>query len=129
MTQEMINEFAELTDDHQWIHVDVERARSGPFGGPIAHGLLTVSLMPRIAPPMGFELVGYGAIVNYGCEGFRFLVPVRAGSTIRAHSRLLDVRKHERGSLLATELAVHVAGNDRPSLVYKGLLLYTPASA
>jgi acyl dehydratase len=126
VTQAMINRFADLTADHQWIHVDVERARNGPFGGPVAHGLLTLALMPKIRPPQDFQVVGEGSRVHYGCESFRFLAPVPAGGTLRAHSRLRQVREHARGTLLTSELVVYVVGNERPSLVYNGMLLYQP---
>ena len=92
ITMPMILEFADLTGDHQWIHVDVERANAGPFGGPLAHGFLTMSVMPRIRPPADFEVVGHGNVVNYGCDGFRFLAPVLAGDKLHARARLLDVR-------------------------------------
>jgi acyl dehydratase len=126
VTQQMINTFAELTGDHQWIHVDVERARKGPFGAPIAHGFLTLALMPKVRPPHPFEVTGEGSRVHYGSEGFRFLAPVPAGSILHARIRLLDAREHDRGTLLVSELALHIVGSDRPSLVYKGMLLYLP---
>lgn len=126
VTQAMIDQFADLTDDHQWIHVDVERAASGPFGGPIAHGMLTVAMMPKYRPSLAFDVVGESARVNYGCESFRFLAPVPAGATLQARCRLVDVREHAHGTLLVQELMVSVVGNDRPSLVYTGLLLYRP---
>ena len=127
ITQNMINAFADLTGDHQWIHVDIERAREGPFGTPIAHGMLTVAMLPRVRPPYrNFQVVGEGSRVHYGAESFRFLAPVPAGSTLHAHSRLIDVRKRERGTLLVMESAVHVVGGERPSLVYNGMLLYLP---
>ena len=75
ITQTMIDDFADLTGDHQWIHVDVERARKGPFGAPIAHGLLTLAIITRIRAPSAFKVVGQGSTVNYGSEGMRFLAP------------------------------------------------------
>ena len=126
ITQEMIQEFADLTGDHQWIHVDVERAKQGPFGAPIAHGLLTLSLIPLVRPSLGFDIVGESSRVNYGSDGFRFLAPVFAGSKIHARMRLKDVREHTRGTNVIAELDVHVVGSERPSLVYYGMLLYQP---
>lgn len=128
VTQEKIDRFAELTGDHQWIHVDVERARrESPFGGPVAHGFLTLSLVPALRPGRTVAIVGYGSAINYGSNGFRFLAPVPAGSSVHARSRLAAVEAKPKGTLVTTETAVHVVGNDKPSLVYEGLVLYGPA--
>jgi acyl dehydratase len=128
VTQDMIDRFADLTGDHQWIHVDVERAkRESPFGGPIAHGFLTLSLIPALRTGRTFAVTGYGSAVNYGSDGFRFLAPVPAGSEVHARSRLAAVAEKPKGTLVTTETAVHVVGNDTPSLLYKGLVLYRPA--
>jgi acyl dehydratase len=127
VTQEMIDGFAELTGDHQWIHVDVERAkRESPFGGPIAHGFLTLSLIPALRTGRAVAITGYGSAVNYGSDGFRFLAPVPAGSSVQARSRLAAVAARPKGTLVTTETAVHVVGNETPSLLYKGLVLYRP---
>jgi acyl dehydratase len=126
VTQEMINQFADLTGDHQWIHVDVERANAGPFGGPIAHGFLTLSLLPVIAPP-SVELDGVGGAINYGAEKLRFLAPVPAGSTVHAHGRLVKAEQKASGTLVTTEAAIHVVGNDKPSVLYQMLVLYMAA--
>jgi len=127
VTQDMIQEFADITLDQQWIHVDVERARQGPFGAPVAHGLLTISLLPRLKPSYNFRIVGEDSRVNYGAESFRFLDPVKAGASIHARIRLVDVREHKGGVLLTQEMQVQVVGSERPSLIFKGLLLYKPA--
>jgi acyl dehydratase len=129
ITQTMIDDFADLTGDHQWIHVDVERARKGPFGAPIAHGLLTLAIITRIRAPSAFKVVGQGSTVNYGSEGMRFLAPVYAGSKIHVRNRLIDVQRHSRGTRLTLEIAVHVVGNDRPSLAYKAVVLHAPAGS
>ena len=126
VTQEMINRFADLTGDHQWIHVDVERARSGPFGGAIAHGFFVLALIARMYPPLSFDIVGESSRVNYGAESYRFLAPVPSGSTLHARSRLIDVREHAQGTILVQEHVAHILGNERPSLVYKGMLLHRP---
>jgi hypothetical protein len=82
ITQEMINEFADLTGDHQWIHVDVERAvRESPFGGPIAHGFLTLSLLPRMMTESSTTITGHTNAANYGADKLRFIAPVPAGSS------------------------------------------------
>ena len=123
VTQDMINGFAELTGDHQWIHVDIERAKDGPFGGPIAHGFLTLSLLPKLNPG-GVRITGITNAVNYGSDGFRFLAPVPAGSKVHARSRIVGAEAKKKGTLLTTEVAVHVVGNEVPSLLYKMLVLY-----
>jgi acyl dehydratase len=125
VTQDMINQFAELTGDHQWIHVDVERAeRDSPFGGPIAHGFLTLSLLPVLAGTGGTTITGHTNAVNYGADGLRFLAPVPAGAKVHAHSKLLGAEAKKNGTLVRSETAVHVVGSDTPSLVYKMLVLY-----
>ena len=127
VTQAMINAFADLTGDHQWIHVDIERARKeGPFGTTIAHGFLTLSLLGRMRPPETFKLVGYANVLNYGSDGMRFLGPVPSGSRIHARRRLVDVQARPNGTLIVSETATHVVDKDKPSLVYKGMVLFQP---
>ena len=87
---------------------------------------LILALMPSYRPPLGFDVVGERSRVNYGCESYRFLAPVPAGSSLHARGRLVDVREHAHGTLLVQELQVHVVGSDKPSLVYTGMLLYRP---
>jgi len=129
VTQSMIDAFAELTGDHQWIHVDVERARrEGPFGTTIAHGFLTLSLLGRLRPPEPFAIVGHRNVLNYGSDGLRFLGPVRSGSRIQARQRLADVQARKNGTLVVHEIAVHPVGADKPALVYKSMVLYQPPS-
>jgi len=124
VTQDMIQAFADLTGDQQWIHVDVERCeRESPFGGPIAHGFLTMSLLPKlISVPV--QLTGVKNAVNYGCGGARFLSPVPAGSTLHARSKLTGAEAHRAGTLLTFESAIHVKGNEKPSLLYTSQILY-----
>ncbi|GIW41131.1 MAG: MaoC family dehydratase [Candidatus Binatia bacterium] len=128
VTQEMIDKFAELTGDHQWIHVDVERAkRESPFGTTIAHGFLTLSLLPTLRSRSDFRIVGYGNATNYGADKLRFISPVPAGSKIRARSRLVAVEPHPKGTQVTQEIAVHVVGNDeKPALLYRMIVLYHP---
>jgi len=128
ITQEMINQFAELTGDHQWIHVDVERAKKeSPFGGPVAHGFLTLSMLPGMKQTTSaYQLVGFASAANYGSDGLRFLDAVPAGCKIHSRSRLVNVEAKPKGTLLTNEIAIHVVGNERPALVYKMLALYRP---
>ena len=130
VTQDDIDAFARLTGDHQWIHVDVERSRrESPFGRPVAHGFLTLSLLPSLAPPMRVELEGVLSQINYGADGLRFLAPVPAGSRLHARSRITDVREHSRGTVITTETTVHVVDAERPAIVYTGKILYEHGTA
>ena len=124
VTQDKINQFAELTGDHQWIHVDIERANAGPFGGPIAHGFLTLSLLPALTAGNTLALEGVQNAVNYGADGLRFLAPVPAGSNVHARSKLVSAEAKGSGTLIKSEIAVHVVGAEKPSLVYQMLVLY-----
>jgi acyl dehydratase len=127
VTQDMINKFAELTGDHQWIHVDVERCkRESPFKTTIAHGFLTLSLLPVLRSGANFKVGGYGNATNYGADKLRFVSPVPAGSKIRARARLVAVDPKPKGTQVTQEIAVHVAGSERPALLYTMLVLYHP---
>lgn len=124
ITQAMVDRFADMTNDHQWIHIDVERAQAGPFGGTIVHGFFLLALLPRYRASLPFTVDGESSRVNYGAESYRFLAPVLVGSTVHARSRLAAVRTHAQGTLLAQHDLVSVVGSERPSLSYTGLLLY-----
>jgi acyl dehydratase len=127
VSQDMIDKFANLTGDHQWIHVDVERARrESPFKGTIAHGFLTLSLLPVLRAGSDYKVVGYGNATNYGSDKLRFVSPVPAGSKVRARARLAAVEAKPKGTQVTQEIAVHVAGSDRPALTYTMLVLYHP---
>jgi acyl dehydratase len=127
LTQEMINSFAELTGDHQWIHVDVERCkRESPFGGPIAHGFLTLSLLPKLRARSDFAIVGAGNAVNYGANKLRFLAPVPAGTKLHARSRLINVEAKPKGTLVTQEIQVGIVGQETPALLYEMVVLYNP---
>jgi acyl dehydratase len=128
VTQEMINRFAELTGDHQWIHVDVERARrESPFRTTIAHGFLTLSLLPRMHGRAGWRITGFGNATNYGANKLRFVSPVPAGAKVHAHSRLVGVETKPKGTQVTQEVQVHVVGQDKPALIYEMVVLYHPA--
>jgi len=126
VTQDMINRFAALSRDDEWIHVDVERARrESPFGGPIAHGFLTVSLFPKVRPGAGdFEIVGHGNRTNYGVDRMRFLSPVPAGSSVQARSRFAEARAREGGTVVAHEVEVRVAETGALAMVCRPLVIY-----
>jgi len=126
VTQEMIDQFAEVTGDQQWIHQDTERTRrDSPFGGPIAHGFLIVSLVGTLKTEDTFELTDYETIVNYGADKLRFISPVPAGAQIHARRRLAHVRKKgPAGTQLTVETEIHVVGADKPAMLYRSLVLY-----
>jgi len=114
--QERINLFAQATGDHQWIHVDPERAAQGPFGGPIAHGFLTLSLLPTFFDS-GFAVDDVRMGVNYGLNRVRFTAPVRAGSRLRGHFKLLAFDALPGGAQLTVEVTVELEGSDKPACV------------
>jgi acyl dehydratase len=113
VTQERIQRFAEATGDHQWIHVDAERAEAGPFGTTIAHGFLTLSLLPEMAAK-AFEIRDTKMGVNYGLNRVRFPAPVPSGSRLRGHFRLLKYEPLEGGAQLTTEVKMEREGSDKP---------------
>jgi acyl dehydratase len=117
ITQDMVDTFADATGDHQWIHVDPERAKKeSPFGGPIAHGYLTLSLVPRLMPEI-IEFAGFSLTVNYGCEKVRFPSPVPVGSRLRATAAVQQVTDVAGGVQLAVEMAMTVEGATKPACV------------
>jgi acyl dehydratase len=125
VTQEMIDRFADLTGDHQWIHVDVERAkRESPFKGTIAHGFLVLSLLPVLRATTDYRIVGYGNATNYGADKLRFVSPVPAGARVHARARLVAVEAKPKGTQITQEIAVHVVGSERPAVLYTMLVLY-----
>ena len=117
--QQRIAEFAHCTEDHQWIHVDVERARrESPFGGAVAHGFLTLSLLASTALEVLLHRVEVKQAVNYGLEKVRFLAPVRAGKRVRNHVKVTGVEDKGNGRvLLTTENTFEIEGEDKPALV------------
>ncbi|MCP3854925.1 MAG: MaoC family dehydratase [Actinomycetia bacterium] len=124
ITQDRINDFADATLDHQWIHVDVERAKAGPFGAPIAHGQLTLSIMshlPRTVPVPGAALEGQKLGINYGFDKVRFPSPVPVGARIRTTSTLK--RAEVKGGMIEVmnEIKVEIEGQDKPCVVAESL--------
>ena len=110
----------------EWRRETLERAtKESPFGGPIAHGFLTLALVPKLNPGT-LKIVGHGNATNFGAGGLRFLAPVPAGAKIHGKSRLVSAEARKNGTLVTTELAVHVVGNEKPSLSYNMQILYMP---
>jgi acyl dehydratase len=121
VTQAMINQFADATGDHQWIHVDVERARSGPFGAPIAHGFLTLSLIPRFFDT-SIEVTTATMGVNYGLNKVRFIAPVPVDSRLRGRLKLLSAEPIAGNGLqMAWEVTIEREGQERPVCVAESL--------
>lgn len=116
ITQDRIDKFADATDDHQWIHVDPERARSGPFGTTIAHGFLTLSLIPSLAGSLT-KIEGIRMGINYGLNRVRFPSPVKVGSRIRAQSKNLSVEDVDGGVQVINQVTIEVEGQDKPACV------------
>jgi acyl dehydratase len=121
ITQDKVNQFAQATGDHQWIHVDIERAKAGPFGGPIAHGFLTLSLIPSFFES-SFHIVESGMGVNYGLNKVRFLDPVPVGSRLRARLKLLKCDPVDRNGVQMTwEVAVEREGSSKLACVAESI--------
>lgn len=126
VTQEMINTFADATNDHNWIHIDPERAKTGPFGVPIAHGFLSLSLVI----PMWSELLDATDVdtkVNYGLDKVRFIAPVPVNSRIRMHAVIDSITEVKGGVQLAVTQTVEVEGSEKPAVIAEGLYrFYAP---
>lgn len=117
ITQEMINTFADVADDHQWIHTDSQRAKDGPFGAPIAHGFLTLSLIIPFWSEL-LDVKGVKTKLNYGLDKVRFISPVRAGSRIRMHAVVKEVADVKGGGVhLVTDASLEIEGEERPAAV------------
>ena len=123
ITQEQVNQFADATGDHQWIHIDVERAKAGPFGGPIAHGYLTLSLGPSLSPQI-MAVTGISMGVNYGCNKVRFPSPVPVGAKVRLGQKLLSVEDVAGGAQVTMEFTFEVEGAPKPSCVAEVVFRY-----
>ena len=126
ITQEQVNMFAEATGDHQWIHVDPERAAAGPFGGPVAHGYLTLAMLPMLLA----EVVSVSDAVmgvNYGTEKIRFTAPVPVGSRVRLRAKLKGTQRRGPGVVWTVGVEVEIDGKDKPALV--GEVVYMAAGA
>ncbi len=126
ITQQQVNLFAEATGDHQWIHVDPERATAGPFGGPIAHGFLTLSLLPKFFQS-SFEIVESRIGVNYGLNKVRFTAPVPVGSRLRARMKLLAAKSIDNSGMQMTwEITVEHEGSAKPVCIAESIVRRYP---
>ncbi len=126
VTQEQVNQFADATGDHQWIHIDVEKAKAGPFGGPIAHGFLTLSLLPKIFET-GVEVVESRMGVNYGLNRVRFMSPVLVGSKLRGRMKLLSSEPIANDGVQMTwETTIELEGAAKPACVAESVVRRYP---
>jgi len=123
--QDRVNGFAEVTGDHQWIHVDVERAKAGPFGGTIAHGYLTLSLVNHFLPEL-IEVRGFAHAVNVGADRLRFLAPVPVGSRIRATGEILKVEEVKGAIQSTVRVTVEIERGGKPACTIDTISRYYP---
>ena len=126
VTQAMVNQFAELTGDDYWIHTDPERAAAeSPFGCTVAHGFLTLVLLPKMAVAPRYEVIGFNNMLNYGSDKLRFTGVVPVGCSIRSRSRIKEIGATAKGTKVVMEQHVHVVGQDeRPALIYELIFIY-----
>lgn len=123
--QDQVDKFAEITRDHQWIHVDVERAKAGPFGGTIAHGYMTMSLASYFLEQM-IDVRGYGFGVNVGTDRLRFVNPVRVGSRVRARGEILGAEEKGGGVQSVVRVTIEIEGEEKPACVIDTISRYYP---
>ena len=123
ISQERVNLFADATDDHQWIHVDPEKAAAGPFGGTIAHGLLTLSLLPHFSQQL-YRVANIALAVNYGYNKVRFITPVKVGANVRARGELTSVNQLDGAVQATTTITVEIEGSDKPAAVVESIVRY-----
>lgn len=125
ITQERVNTFADATGDHQWIHVDEERAKSGPFGTTIAHGYLTLSLAAKLMPEI-IEIKNMSMGINYGTEKTRFVNPVKVGSRVRGHGEFIEIKEVPGGYQSTLRVTIEIEGEDKPACVVDTISRYYP---
>lgn len=125
VTQEEVDRFADVTDDHQWIHAAGDRADAGPFGGPIVHGFLTLSLLPSLVREV-LDLSAFRATVNYGLNKVRFPSPLRVGTPIRASVRILEAEAVPQGVRIVAEVTIEGEGLAKPVCVAEQVRLLLP---
>jgi acyl dehydratase len=125
--QDRVNGFAEVTGDHQWIHVDPAKAKDGPFGGTIAHGYLTLSLANFFLPDL-IEVRGFSHAVNVGADRLRFLSPVKVGSRIRAAGEIISVEEIKGAVQSVVRVTIEIEGSEKPACVIDTISRYYPES-
>lgn len=123
ISQDRVNTFADATEDHQWIHVDPERAAGGPFGGTIAHGLLTLSLLPHFSHQL-YRVEGISLAVNYGYNKVRFITPVKVGARVRASAVVTEVKELEGAAQSTVTVTVEIEGSEKPAAVAESIVRY-----
>lgn len=126
MDQERIDRFARATEDYQWIHLDADRAESGPFGSTIAHGFLTLSLISSFTSAI-LKVEGVAQTINYGANRLRFLTPVRPGDRIRSRLEILRVEDFKGGVKVENRSTVEIDGAERPACIVEGIAVHYPA--
>jgi acyl dehydratase len=122
VTQEKVDQFADATGDHQWIHVDPERAKAGPFGGTIAHGYMTLSLLPMLNAQI-YRVDGLSMGINYGTNKVRFPAPVPVGSRVRAGAEVVEVTPNAQGAQAVIRTTIEVEGQDKPACVAESVVI------
>jgi acyl dehydratase len=125
VTQDRVDQFADATGDHQWIHVDPDRAKQGPFGGTIAHGYLTLSLVPMLSQQI-YHLDGIRMGINYGTDKVRFPAPLPVGSSVRAGAELVSVRETAQGVQAVVKMTLEARGIEKPVCVAETVVLLVP---
>jgi acyl dehydratase len=125
VAQDRVDLFADATEDHQWIHVDPERAADGPFGGTIAHGLLTLSLLPYFMQEL-YRVDDVAMAINYGYNKVRFITPVRVGARVRARAVIGAITKLDAAVQAVVTISVDVAGSEKPAAVAEAIVRYLP---
>jgi len=123
ISQDRVNTFADATDDHQWIHVDPAKAASGPFGRTIAHGLLTLSLLPHFSHQL-YTVKNIAMAVNYGYNKVRFITPVKVGARLRARAEVTSVTQLEGAAQSTMTVTVEMEGSDKPAAVAESIIRY-----
>ena len=122
--QARIDKFADVTEDHQFIHVDPERAASSPFGGTIAHGMLTLSIIVHLCEDFAPDIDGLQMVINYGFDKVRFAAPVKVGKRIRAVAKLIEAKERGGQLIVKTKVTIEIEGEQKPALVAEWLTMH-----